>query len=163
MCLYSHYSALLGKHQHPPGWCTLWPHRTLGQRMTEARRAQCTLLPQCSWKMSRRDMSLSGEASVNPTRKRNPSVFMRSYTNQQQRSPKSISSRAALAPSTRIFLLGPVRAWCMKYTPSVTRGRNLSAYPWKSVTPTSSYIIATCAAWRLQFSVWKKLKGEVKL
>lgn len=28
--------------------------------------------------------------------------------------PKSISSKAALAPSTRIFLLGPVRALCMK-------------------------------------------------
>lgn len=47
----------------------------------------------------------------------------------QRCSPKSISSRAALAPSTRIFLLGPLRDWCMKYTPSVTRGRSLSAKP----------------------------------
>lgn len=54
-------------------------------------------------------------------------------------SPKSMSSNAALAPSTRIFLLGPVRALCMKYTPSVTRGRSFSANPWKSVTPIFIY------------------------
>ena len=42
--------------------------------------------------------------------------------------PKSMSSRAALAPSTRILLGDPWRASYMKYTPSLTMGLIRSAY-----------------------------------
>lgn len=65
MWLYSHCPALSGKHRRPPGWCTLWRHRTLGRRMMEARRGRCTLLPRCSWRTSRRDKFLNRDISVN--------------------------------------------------------------------------------------------------
>lgn len=45
--------------------------------------------------------------------------------------PKSISSNAALAPSTRIFFGEPWRASYIKYTPSRTMGLIFSAYPCK--------------------------------
>lgn len=124
---HSHYPALLGKHQRPRGWCTLWRRRIRGRRVMGARRGRCTLPPRCSWKTSRRDTSLNKGTSVKPRRARTSIRLLDQFHKPPCCSPKSISSRAALAPSTRIFLLGPVRALCMKYTPSVTRGRSLSA------------------------------------
>lgn len=52
----------------------------------------------------------------------------------QHNSPKSISSNAALAPSTRIFFGEPWRASYIKYTPSRTMGLIFSAYPCKLST-----------------------------
>lgn len=46
-------------------------------------------------------------------------------------SPKSMSRRAALAPSTRIFWGGPCRASYIKNTPSLTIGFILSTYAWQ--------------------------------
>lgn len=66
---YSHYSALLGMHQRPPGWCTPWQRHRLCQRVMEERQGRCTLLPQCSWKTSQKDTSLNREISVNSRRR----------------------------------------------------------------------------------------------
>ncbi len=49
-------------------------------------------------------------------------------------SPKSMSSKAALAPSTRIFFEGPCSASYMKKTPSLTMGFILSTYVWKNTS-----------------------------
>ncbi len=72
MCLYSHYPALLGKHQRQPAWCTLWRRRILDRRMTEARQVRCRLRPQCSWKTSQKDTSLKRQISVNLRRQNVP-------------------------------------------------------------------------------------------
>lgn len=142
MWTHSRCPALWETLQRPLGWCKPWPRRTHAQCGMGEPQDLCTHLQRCNWMRWQKDRFL--------WKKNDPSyhslviqriqllkimlyvlreiriILVRSLKRTQSL-PKSISKRAALAPSTRIFLLGPVRALYMKYTPSVTRGRNFSA------------------------------------
>lgn len=72
--------------------------------------------------------------------------------------PKSISSSAALAPSTRIFFGEPWRASYIKYTPSRTIGRIFSAYPCKFEC--KCQLSQVTLPERLEGTLWSLLKDE---
>lgn len=137
MCLYSHYSALLGKHQLPPGWCMLWQHRIPGPRMKAAHRGQCTLLPQCSWKMSQKDMYLSREVTVKARRgKKNihPSQTPTNLT-------KVNIQESSIGSLHQDFLFGSNKSFVQEVHPISHQRTQHLCIPLKTVTPTDSFCV----------------------
>lgn len=85
--------------------------------MTEARRDQCTLLPRCSWKTSRRDTSLNGETSVSLRRQNtHPSVFIINSSNPVLLTEVDIQE-SSIGSLYQDFLTGPIKSFVHEVHP----------------------------------------------